>query len=208
MTSDYKLKIGFFASGGGSNMQAVIDACKDGRLSMQPSVVITNSSKIKAVERAKNENIPHYHISDYTHNNPEDRDSAILKALKDNGTDIIILAGYMKKISPAILKEYGGRILNIHPALLPKFGGEHMHGDNVHKAVIEAGETESGPTVHEVDEFYDNGKILMQTRVPVLEGDTYKELAARVLMFEYPTMIATLQAISTEKIQLSGLQLK
>ena len=208
MTTPDKLRIGFFASGGGSNMQAVFDACNLDKLAMQPAVVITNISTAGAVQRAKNQNIPVHHISKKTHPENETRNQAILDVLQSNKVDIIVLAGYLQKIEAPVLQAFESRIINIHPALLPKHGGEGMHGHFVHEAVIAHGDKESGPTVHLVDEFYDHGQILMQTRIPVLDNDTPEELAARVLMFEYPTMVATLQGIASGKIELPGLELK
>jgi len=201
----YKLKICFFVSGGGTNMQAVFDACNNGSLAMEPVMVISNVTGIKALDRAEKQGIPSYHISTKTHPDQNDRDQAMIKAMQDNGVDIVILAGYIRKVSPAVIQAFEGRIINIHPALLPKFGGEGMHGHHVHEAVIAAGEKESGPTVHLVDEFFDHGTILKQTIVPVEEGDTAETLQQRVLQHEYPTMVSTLQEIVAGKIVLKNL---
>ncbi len=196
------MNIGFLASHGGSNMQAIIDACKAGRLNANPAVVISNNGDSRALERAATEGIPGYYLSSKTHPEPNDLDQAILAALMLHRVDIVALAGYMKKLGPKTLACFKGRILNIHPALLPKFGGQGMYGIRVHEAVLAAGEKESGVTVHLVDEEYDRGPILAQTRVPVMPGDTPEKLAERVLVQEHILYPATLQRIATGEIVL------
>ncbi len=198
------MNIGFLASHGGSNMQAIIDACKAGRLSAVPVVVISNNGESRALERARNEGIPNYYLSGKTHPDPDSLDQAILDALILHKVDVVALAGYMKKLGPKTLAHFRGRILNIHPALLPKHGGKGMYGIRVHESVIAAGETESGVTVHLVTEEYDRGPILAQVRVPVMPGDTPETLAERVLVQEHILYPATLQRIATGEIVLSG----
>ncbi len=195
-----KLRLGFLASHGGSNMLAIVNAIKSGKLDAEAAVVISNNSTSGALEKAENENIPNFHVSSKTHGAEES--STICEILKKHKVDLVILAGYMKKIGDEILTEYKGKILNIHPALLPKFGGAGMYGMNVHTAVIEAQETESGPTVHLIDEHYDRGRILAQTKVPVEKGDTPETLAARVLKVEHLIYADTIQKIVTGEIVL------
>lgn len=197
------LHLGFLASHGGSNMQAIIDACKTGRLSAKPCVVISNNSEAMALQRAKNEGIPYYHISSVTHPGALE-DEEILRTLKCHGVDTVILAGYMKMLGPATLRAYRGRILNIHPALLPKYGGKGMYGKRVHEAVLAAGEKVTGVSIHIVDENYDTGPIIAQCRVPVHEGDTADSLAERVLKHEHVLYAETLQKIAEGKIILGG----
>jgi phosphoribosylglycinamide formyltransferase 1 len=197
-----KLKIGFLASHGGTNMQAIIDACKAGRLQAEPCVVISNNSASGAMERARREGIPARHLSSRTHPGPGALDQAILETLKQYGVEVVCLAGYMRKLGRRILAAYPNRVLNIHPALLPKFGGEGFYGERVHQGVLAAGERESGPTVHLVDERYDHGAILAQRRVPVLPGDTPDTLAARVLAQEHLLYAETLQRIATGQLDL------
>jgi phosphoribosylglycinamide formyltransferase-1 len=182
-------------------MQAIIDACKQGRLDAVPCVVISNNSDSMALQRARNEGIPGYHISGETH--PGDaEDGEILRVLRQHTVDTVILAGYMKRIGSATLAVYRGRILNIHPALLPKFGGQGLYGRRVHEAVLQAGETVTGVTVHVIDEHYDTGPILNQCRVPVQEGDTPDSLAERVLRREHVLYVETLRKISEGTIVL------
>jgi phosphoribosylglycinamide formyltransferase-1 len=195
------LHLGFVASHGGSNMQAIIDACKAGRLDAKPCVVVSNNSEAMALRRAKNEGIPSYHISAATHPGPLE-DEEILRVLRQHGVDTVILAGYMKMLGPATLRAYRGRILNIHPALLPKFGGKGMYGKRVHEAVLAAGEKVTGVSIHIVDEHYDTGPIIAQCQVPVLPGDTVDSLAERVLKHEHALYAETLQKIADGRIAL------
>lgn len=195
------LHLGFLASHGGSNMQAIIDACKAGQLDAKPCVVISNNSEAMALQRAKNEGIPHYHISAATHPGSLE-DEEILRVLRQHDVDTVILAGYMKMLGPATLRAYRGRILNIHPALLPKFGGKGMYGKRVHEAVLAAGEKVTGVSIHIVDEHYDTGPIIAQRQVPVLPGDTADSLAERVLKHEHILYAETLQKIAEGRIVL------
>lgn len=184
-------------------MQAIVDACVAGQLDAAPCVVISNNSEAVAIERARKAGIPRYHISGTTH--PGDaEDRAILRTLRAHDVDTVILAGYMKRLGPLTLQAYRGRILNIHPALLPKYGGQGMYGKRVHEAVLQAGETVTGVTVHMVDELYDHGRILAQCEVAVLAGDTVDSLAERVLLQEHRLYPDTLRRIAAGEIELEG----
>lgn len=198
------MKIGFLASHGGSNMQAIIDACKAGTLNATPAVVISNNRESQALTRAAKEGVSHYHMSLKTHPTPEALDEAILNTFLNHGVDIVVLAGYMKKLGPRVLAHFKGRVLNIHPALLPKFGGEGMYGIHVHQAVVAAGEKESGASIHIVDERYDTGPVIAQARVPVMPDDTPETLATRVLEQEHILFPQTLQRIVTGEIVLAS----
>jgi phosphoribosylglycinamide formyltransferase-1 len=180
-----KLKLAVFISGGGTNLQALIDACRSGSLDAGIKAVISNNSKAFGLERASRANIETFHISKVVYPDNIAYIKAIMKILEKRQIDLVVLAGYMKLLPPEIVKEYYGRIINIHPALLPKYGGKGMYGINVHKAVIEAGDKFSGASVHMVDEKYDRGPILIQRRAPVEPGDTPESLAARVLEIEH-----------------------
>ncbi len=200
--SEHTTNLGFLVSGRGSNMQAVIDACKAGRLKAQTCVVISNNSKAQALKRANKEGIPHYHISTNTNKTFELLDDEICNVLLEHKTKLVILAGYLKKIGPKTLKEFKGRIINIHPALLPKFGGKGMYGENVHKAVLLAGEKKTGVTIHLVDEGYDTGPIIAQCEVLVMENDTIESLSKRVLKREHTFLPETLEKIISGTIVL------
>ena len=196
------LAIAILASGSGSNMQAIIDACRDGVLQAQVRTIIGNNSKSGALARARAAGIPAHHLSGKTHPDPAALDEAIERTLTDSGATVVCLAGYMKLMGPRTLTAYRGRILNIHPALLPRHGGVGFYGKAVHEAVLAAGDGESGPTVHVVDEVYDHGPILAQARVPVLADDTPDSLAARVLEQEHTLYAETLQKIAVGEIEL------
>ncbi len=195
------LRLGFLASHGGSNMQAIIDACQQGRLDATPCVVVSNNSESTALQRARKAGIPGYHISAMTHPGP-DEDREILRVLRRHDVDTVILAGYMKQVGPETLAAFRGRMLNIHPALLPKFGGRGMYGKRVHEAVLNAGERVTGVTIHVVDDRYDHGRIVAQCEVPVQAGDTADSLAERVLQEEHRLYPATLQRIAAGEIVL------
>lgn len=197
-----KIKLGFLASHGGSNMQAIVDACKSGEVDADPVVVISNNSNSGAMERARKERILAIHLSGATHPNPDDLDEAIVETLQAHGVNLLILAGYMKKLGPKALQTYDSHLLNIHPALLPKFGGQGMYGKRVHEAVLVAGEKVSGATVHLVTAEYDQGRILNQKKVPVLPDDDVDSLAARVLKIEHKLFSETIQKIATGEIKL------
>lgn len=196
------LKLGFLASHGGSNMQAIIDACKKGRLHADPRVVISNNSNSGALERARREGIPAYHLSGRTHPDPGELEKAILATLKRRGAEVVCLTGYMKRLGAAVVSAYRGRILNIHPSLLPKFGGRGLYGRAVHEAVLAAAEKESGATVHLVDEEYDHGPVLAQRKVAVMAGDDPDVLSARVLRQEHILYAEVLQKIARGEIRL------
>jgi len=197
-----KLHIAIFASHRGTNMQAIIDACKIGDLNGEICAVISNNSNSQALEKARIAGIPEYHLSNKTHPEEEELDEAICKVLTESGADIVALAGYMKKLGPKVLKQYKGRILNIHPSLLPKYGGKGMYGIHVHRAVIDAGENTTGVTIHLVEEVYDAGKIIRQCEIEVLEGDTIDTLSKRVLEKENSFYVETLKSISEGVIKL------
>lgn len=194
------MRLAFFASHRGSNMQAVLDACKTGDLPGVPCVVISNNSDAEALTSARRDSIAHYHFSTKTHPNPEELDEEILLALQRHNAELVVLAGYMRKLGPKTLAHFQGRIINIHPALLPAYGGPGMYGANVHAAVLAAGEKETGITIHLVDGEYDHGEILAQCRVPVYADDTVATLAERVLMQEHLFLVETLKRILSNEL--------
>jgi phosphoribosylglycinamide formyltransferase-1 len=192
-TDGKDLNIGVLASGGGSNLQAIIDACEAGEIPGRVAVVISNNSGAGALERAERHGIDAVHLSNYHCPDDEELDRAIVGALRKRGVELVCLAGYMKKRGPQFIRAFPNRILNVHPALLPRHGGEGMYGIKVHEAVLAAGDKVSGATVHLVDELYDHGPAIAQREVPVLPGDTPETLAARVLEVEhriYPEVVA------------------
>ena len=193
-----ELRLGFLASHSGTNMQAIIDSVKSGYFKADLCAVISNNSQSGALERARKEGIPAFHISEKTH--PWKVSEQIIDIFDKYKVNTVVLAGYMKKLEPFVIEHFSGRVLNIHPALLPNFGGEGMYGINVHKAVIEAREKVSGATVHLVNADYDKGRILMQMEVDVLPDDTPESLAQRVLNIEHKLYPEVLKKISLGEI--------
>jgi len=180
-----RLNLCVFASGNGSNLNAVIKASLSGKLSSRVKLVISNNSGSGALKTAAKYKIPNKHISQKLFNSQSEFTKQILAELRKHKIDLILLAGYMKMLDPMIIKKYHNRIINIHPALLPKFGGKGMYGIHVHEAVLNAGEQITGATVHFVNEVYDNGAIIMQKKVKVKPGDDAVTLQKRVLRAEH-----------------------
>lgn len=186
--------IAAYISGSGSNLRAVIDSSLKGYISSKIRLVIANR-EVSGLDHPNELGIETAVVSRELMTRKEFIDVQI-RLLKKHGIDLIILAGFLKKLPHEIVKMYEGRILNIHPALLPKFGGKGMHGMAVHRAVVEACEEYSGPTVHFVDEKYDNGDILLQRKIRLNEGETPETLQKRVLETEhkiYPEAIKILE---------------
>jgi len=171
-------RVAVCVSGGGSNLQALMDRLR-GEEPARVVLVLSNRPDAGGLERAKAAGVPAEVLSD-----PSDASEWITR-LGRREVDLLVLAGYLKLVPPGVVKKYAGRIVNIHPALLPDFGGAGMYGRRVHQAVLASGAAESGPTVHLVDEEYDRGAILAQRRVPVRADDTPETLAARVLAEEH-----------------------
>lgn len=196
------MNIAVFASHGGSDLQAIIDGCKHHKINASVAVVISNNGDSMALKRAEAEDIPSYHLSAKNSGSEDLLAARILDVLSQYDIDLIFLAGYMRMLHPSVLSQYQNRIFNIHPALLPKYGGKGMYSMNVHSAVIDAGETETGVTIHRVNEEYDSGDIVAQTKVPVLENDTPETLAARVLEREHSFLVEVISDITDGNITL------
>jgi phosphoribosylglycinamide formyltransferase-1 len=185
------------ASGGGSNLQSIMDSADRGILKgiAEVVLVVSNNADSYALKRAEGKNIKAVCIERKNFADEESFNGAILKELQKAETDIVCLAGYLRIIGQEIVEYYRGRILNIHPSLLPKFGGKGMYGRRVHEAVVKSRETKSGATVHLVDENYDTGKIIMQREVKIFSCDAPEDVAKRVLAVEhgiYPEAIKNL----------------
>ena len=190
------MTLAVFASGGGTNFQALIDATVDGRLPARIALCVSNRADAGALQRARHAEIATCVMDPRTVTGYEEKLLAVLDA---HGVDFIALAGYLRKIPGAVVRRFRGRMVNIHPALLPDFGGPGMYGLRVHQAVLAAGAKESGATVHFVDEEYDTGAIVLQGRVPVLPGDTPESLAKRVLEVEHRLYPEALNRILGER---------
>lgn len=185
-------------------MQAIIDACEDGRIPASPSLLICNNPSTFAATRARQSGLEVEILNGKTHPDPDDLDTAIRDALLAHHIDLVVLAGYMKRIGPRTLSAFANRILNIHPSLLPKFGGRGMYGLRVHEAVIRSGEIETGATVHLINENYDEGLILQQRSIPVHSHDTTESLQQRALELEHSLYPDTISRIAKGEIVLPG----
>jgi phosphoribosylglycinamide formyltransferase-1 len=187
-------------------MQAIIDATRQGILPAEVVVVISNNAGSMAATRAANEGIPFRHLSGVTHPDPDLLDAGIASVLAEADVELVVLAGYMKKVGPHTIGRFPRRIVNIHPALLPKFGGVGMYGMHVHRAVLEAGDDRTGITIHLVDQEYDRGPIVAQCEVKVVPGDDPDTLAARVLEREHAFYVETLRRIVSGELDLDTLR--
>ncbi|HPG39356.1 MAG TPA: phosphoribosylglycinamide formyltransferase [bacterium] len=203
-TSDEPLRVTVFASGRGSNLEAILKNINAGKVNARIVAVISNNSKAGALELAGKNNIPAYHISQKQYTDEHLFSDALLKVLQQHNTQLIALAGYMKKIPLPVIRAFKDRILNIHPALLPSFGGHGLYGHFVHEAVLNYGCKISGATVHIVDEDYDTGPPVCQQCVPVLENDTPDTLAARVLAVEHEIFSQAIQLFAQGRVQVKG----
>jgi formyltetrahydrofolate-dependent phosphoribosylglycinamide formyltransferase len=182
-----------FASGSGTNFQSIIDAVRRDEIPAHITGLITDRPGIGAIDRAKKNEIEVAVIDPHSFANNSGFENALLHQLDEWKATLIVLAGYVKKIPASIIQEYPNRILNIHPSLLPKFGGKGFYGSKVHEAVLEAGEKESGCTVHIVTEEFDKGPILAQAKVPVHKDDTPQLLAQRILKQEHKLLPETIK---------------
>lgn len=190
--------------GRGTNMQSIIDACKDGVITGEVAVVVGVRSNAPAMERAAAAGVETMVINPKEFAASEDYDQALLQALNSRRIDLICLAGYMRKISQPVIDAYRNRIMNIHPALIPMFFGQGMYGSHVHEAAIERGVKFSGCTVHFVDEDYDTGPIVLQSVVSVMDEDTPETLAARILTEEHKTYTRAIQLFAEGRLKVVG----
>jgi phosphoribosylglycinamide formyltransferase-1 len=198
------MNIAVFASGRGSNLMAILKAIEEGKLKARVVVVISNNSSAGALEIARSKGIDALHISRRQFSSDREYADKILSELRKRNVELVVLAGYMKKIPAEVVSEYRNRILNIHPALLPAFGGQGMYGINVHKAVIESGVKITGVTVHIVDEEYDHGPIVLQRAVEVKDDDTPETLAERVLKVEHEVYPEAIRLFVEGKVNVFG----
>ena len=176
------LKVGVLVSGGGTNLQAIVDAIDAGRVkNAKVSFVFSNNANAYALERAKNAGIEAMALSPSSFETREEFNQAMLRALKERNLDLIVLAGFLVKIPPEMVEALRGRIINIHPSLIPSFCGVGYYGLKVHEAALKRGVKVTGATVHYVDEGMDSGPIILQKAVEVKSGDTPKRLQQRVM---------------------------
>ena len=202
-----RIRIGVLASGGGTNLQAVIDACERGEIDGDVVVVISNMPEAFSLERARKHRIdafcfPHKGVT------REQHEADVIGCLEQHKVDLVCLAGYLRMLTPVFINKYAGRLMNTHPALLPSFGGKGMHGLNVHQAVLDYGCKVSGCTIHYVTLEVDGGPIILQKAVPVLEGDTAETLQERVLKEEHKLYPRALQLFAQGKLKQDGRRIR
>jgi phosphoribosylglycinamide formyltransferase-1 len=194
------LKIGFLASGAASSARAIVAALESGALPGEARVMISNNKSAAALEFAREYGVPAICVP--TQADPEAADARIAQAMTDHGVELIVLSGYLRRLGPATLERFAGRILNIHPGPLPEFGGEGMYGRRVHEAVLAAGVKQSGIVIHLTDSEYDHGAHVARRVVPVEPGDTPETLEARVRDAEPAFFVETLQKLARGEISL------
>ena len=189
------VKIGVLISGGGTNLQAVIDGCENKSINGEVRVVISNKENAYGLERARNHNIKAICEKD---------ENKIIEVLKANEIELVILAGYLKIVSPKLVNEYRNKIINIHPSLIPAFCGKGYYGEKVHQGVIDYGAKVTGATVHFVDEGADTGPIIMQKTVELKQDDDIKKLAKRVLEVEHEILTKSISMFCENKLTVNG----
>jgi len=193
------INIGVLASGRGTNLQAIIEAIEEGKIEGRISIVISDNPDAYALKRARQHNIETRYINFKEFKNREDYDKEIIKALEEKKIDLVVLAGYMRIISPYFSKMYKNRIINIHPALLPSFPGLHAQ-----RQAVEHGVKISGCTVHFVDEGVDSGPVILQKAVEVKDDDTEESLAERILKEEHQIYPRAIQLFSQGRLVIKG----
>ena len=189
------LNIGVLVSGGGTNLQAIIDETLAGNINGKVKVVISNKENAYGLERARQNNINTVFETD------EDR---IIEVLKEHNIDLVVLAGYLKIISPKFVNEFRNKMINIHPSLIPSFCGKGYYGQKVHQGVIDYGAKVTGATVHFVDEGADTGPIIMQGTVVVKDDDDASSLAKRVLEIEHKILKKSISLFCENKLSIQG----
>ncbi|MEO6096242.1 MAG: phosphoribosylglycinamide formyltransferase [Fibrobacteria bacterium] len=205
-----KYRIGVFASGGGSNLHALMDRIQSGDLPADLAFVLSNNSKSGALAKARAFGTKAWHVSAVTEGGEDGQDGKggerkaierMAAIVKDSGIDLLVLAGYMKLVPPTVHACLKNRILNIHPALLPAFGGAGMYGRHVHEAVVARGCQYSGVTIHMVNAAYDEGQILLQRIVPIPAGSSAEAVAAEVLKCEHAYYWQVVRGFATGEIR-------
>lgn len=201
-----RLRLGVLASGGGTNLQAIIDDCASGKLDAEVTVVISDVL-CGALERARQAGIPEHWLNRHDKQRfprREDFDRAVQARLEQHGVELVICAGYLRIMTPELMEAFTGRMINTHPALLPAFGGKGMWGHHVHQAVLDYGCKVSGCTIHFVELEPDGGPIILQRAVPVEEDDTAETLAARILPHEHELLCQAIQLFAEGRLKIEG----
>ncbi len=198
------IRITVFASGRGTNLQAIIDACKRNEIKGKVIAVISNRKNAYALERARKHNIKAIFVDPKKFSSREKYDNKLLEILRLLNPDLIVLAGYTRILGKKIVDEFYGKIINIHPSLLPSFGGRGYYGLRVHRAVLKYGCKISGCTIHFVDDGVDTGPIITQRCVPVFEDDTPETLAERVSKEEHKAIVEAIKLFAENRLEIEG----
>lgn len=198
------MRLAVFASGAGSNLQAILDAIEDGSLAAEPALVVSDRPTAGALERAARAGVDQAVVEPSHFDDPEEYGAALLASLEEHGVDFVALAGFLRMVPANVIAAYRNRMVNVHPALLPAFGGKGLYGRRVHEAVLEAGVRWTGATVHLVDEHYDTGPIVLQEPVPVRQDDTPESLARRVLEMEHRLYPRALRLFAEDRVRIEG----
>lgn len=194
-----KLHIGVLASGSGSNLQAIIDTIENGSLEAEITCVISNNISAFALERARSHGIPAIHLDHRSYSGRENYDGAIVETLRSHGVDLVVLAGFMRIITPVLLEAFPAAVMNIHPALLPAFPGLHAQ-----KQALDYGVKISGCSVHFVDTGTDTGPVILQAAVPVLDDDTEDSLSSRILVEEHRIYSEAIRLFAAGSLKIDG----
>jgi phosphoribosylglycinamide formyltransferase 1 len=197
-------RIGVFASGGGSNLQALMDRIRSGDLPAELAFVLSNNSKAGALDKARAFGAPAYHVSAVTEGGEAKAATRLAAIVREHRIDLLVLAGWMKLLPPELLRQLKNRVVNIHPALLPAFGGAGYYGRRVHEGVKARGCQYSGITIHMVNESYDEGQIILQRAVPLRPEWTADEIGAAVLRREHQFYWQVVKAFATGDIVPTG----
>lgn len=199
-----RLRLAVLVSGGGSNLQAIIDAISTQTIQSEIACVISNRKAAFALDRARKFSIEDYYIGIGNYPDEKERNEVLYDTLIRENVDLIVLAGYLAILPEKLIRAYKGRIINIHPSLLPKHGGHGFYGIKVHESVIRSGDKLSGATTHFVDLGIDTGSIIYQKTVKVAPDDTPEDLAKKVLKVEHQVMVATLVAIESGIVKIGS----
>jgi phosphoribosylglycinamide formyltransferase-1 len=194
-----RLALGILASGRGSNLQAILDAIAAGRCPARVAIVASDRKDAPALARARRAGVPAVHVDPRAFPERTAFDEAVARVLAEHGVELVCLAGFMRVLSPAFLRRFPGRVLNVHPALLPAFPGLHAQ-----RQALAYGVKVTGATVHFVDEGVDTGPIVLQAAVPVLEDDTEERLAARILVEEHRLYPEAIRLFAENRLVLDG----
>ena len=200
------MKIAVLVSGGGTNLQAIIDAVREGKITdTEICLVLSNNKNAYALERAEKAGIPALSISPKEYDSRDKFNDAMLEAVRSSGAELVVLAGFLCVIPPKMVEAYPNRIINIHPSLIPSFCGTGYYGLKVHEAALERGDRVSGATVHFVDAGTDTGPIILQKAVEVMDGDTPKDLQLRIMeQAEWKILPEAIQLIVHGRVKTEG----